>query len=121
MNLDLFCKSWLAAWTGNQPEHLRSFYSENAFYRDPARPNGLRGNEILPYFTKLLKLNPDWIWEVVEILPIQAGFCLKWKSSIPVGSKTIHETGLDIVEMTDGKIIRNEVWFDRVALMGHAR
>ncbi len=48
------CATWLAAWTGNHPENLIVFYSENAFYRDPAKPTGLRGHtELLPYLQQV--------------------------------------------------------------------
>ena len=32
----VFCDQWLPAWTGNNPELLISFYSEDAFYSDPS-------------------------------------------------------------------------------------
>ena len=69
------CNRWLPAWTGNTPEKLVEFYSEDAFYLDPAKPEGLRGHsELLPYFKKLLSANPNWKWEpravyVVEVTP----------------------------------------------------
>lgn len=108
-----FCDAWLSAWTGNQPEKLIAFYTEDAFYRDPAKPSGLRGHaEMLPYLTKLLAKNPDWTWKALEILPIEKGFVLKWEATIPAGGRVAVETGLDIVEITQGKIVRNEVFFD---------
>ncbi len=112
----LFCDLWLSAWTGNEPEKLRQFYCDDAFYRDPSRPNGIRGAELLPYFKSLLFHNPDWQWKALEIIPTQKGFCLKWMATIPLGSATIKEAGLDIVELRDGKISRNEVYFDRTAI-----
>ena len=116
-----FCRRWLAAWTGNQPEKLREFYTEDAYYRDPARPAGLQGPELLSYFRKLLARNPDWTWEAVETWPTPKGFCLKWKARIPAGTGVVEETGLDIVEMRDGRISRNEVYFDRAALIESAK
>jgi hypothetical protein len=110
---EVFCKKWLAAWTGNKPEYLRSFYSEDAHYRDPVMSIGISGAELLPYFTKLLSRNPDWHWEAVEILPTPKGFCLKWKASIPTAGKNVEVMGLDIVEIQNEKITRNEVYFDR--------
>jgi hypothetical protein len=108
-----FCDEWLAAWTGNQPDKLLAFYTESAFYRDPAKPNGLKGHsELLPYFTRLLAKNPDWAWKALEILPTEIGFVLKWEATIPVGGRVIVETGLDIVELKDGRISRNEVYFN---------
>ncbi len=112
------CEDWLASWTGNRPEVLLSFYADDVFYRDPGRPEGLHGREALTdYIRKLLAANPDWVWEAVEILPTEGGFCLKWRAAIPVGGGTLREEGLDIVEVTDGKIVRNEVFFDRTALL----
>ena len=109
-----FCTDWLGAWTGNQPEQLMTFYTEDAFYSDPATRNGLHGYEqLLPYFSKLLKYNPNWQWKALEIIETAKGFTLKWEATIPVGDTNIIEQGLDIVELRSGKISRNEVYFDR--------
>ncbi len=113
-----FCKHWLDAWTGNRPEVLLRFYSEDALYLDPARPRGLQGyDELRPYFEKLLAANPTWVWEVVEVFPTEHGFVLKWRATIPVGSEIIIEHGLDIVEWDGEKVTRNEVYFDRTKLL----
>jgi ketosteroid isomerase-like protein len=109
-----FCSDWLSSWSGNNPDGLIRFYSENAFYRDPANTEGLRGHiQILPYFKKLLASNANWKWEHVEVFPTGNGFVVKWKATIPVGRDVIVENGLDIVEIQRGKITRNEVYFDR--------
>lgn len=115
MNYDSFCKSWLDTWTGNRPQELLKFYHVDAFYSDPSKRNGLKGQaQLLPYFEKLLALNPNWKWEPVEIIPTLTGFTLKWKATIPIGNYFVEETGLDIVEIQDELIIRNEVYFDRL-------
>lgn len=120
--LEAFCRRWLAAWTGNEPQRLLDFYAADAFYRDPAKPHGLRGRgELVPYFTKLLAANSAWRWEVREVMPTAAGCTLKWQAHIPVGDKTVVEQGLDIVEIVDGKIVRNEVYFDRANWLLTAR
>ena len=107
-----FCNRWLPAWTGNKPELLVSFYSDDAFYSDPFIPQGLKGNErILKYFRKFVSYYPNWKYEYVEIFPTEKGFTLKWKVSLPINSDTIVDFGLDIVEISNDKIIRNEVYF----------
>jgi ketosteroid isomerase-like protein len=117
-SLEEFCDAWLASWTGNDPERLLAFYADDAAYRDPGSPKGLHGHAALrPYFGKLLAANPDWRWTREELIPTTAGFTLKWRAQIPVGGTVIEEVGLDIVEMADGRITRNEVYFDRTALL----
>jgi len=113
----IFAERWLAEWTGNRPEVLLQFYAPEAFYRDPARPQGLRGHAaLLPYFQRLLAANPAWVWTVTEVHPTAKGFTLKWHATIPAGDALIEEDGLDIVEVSDGLITRNEVYFNAVAL-----
>lgn len=112
-----FCDRWMAAWTGNRPERLIEFYAEDALYRDPARPHGLRGREeIYDYFVRLLARNPDWRWSVVDVWPLPGeGFVLKWRAHIPVGERFVEEVGVDLCELRDGRLWRNEVYFDRSA------
>lgn len=115
-NLQTFCDNWLAAWTGNNSEKLMTYYTEDAFYSDPAKRSGLNGHEeLLPYFSKLLGMNPAWKWKALEIMVTAKGFTLKWEASIPVGNRVVIEQGVDIVELRGEKICRNEVYFDRTA------
>lgn len=116
------CGRWLPAWTGNNPGDLIKFYATDAFYLDPTVKKGLKGHDqLLPYFTKLLGNNPDWKWSREEIFPTAKGFTLKWKAVIPVRNLEIVEYGLDIVEVAEGKITRNEVYFDTLALISAIR
>ena len=113
-----FSRRWLPVWTGNHPEELIRFYDVDAFYSDPAKREGLRGHgQLLPYFRKLLAANPGWVWELVEAIPTEKGFTGRWKAVIPVGNTVVTEYGVDIVEVADGKVTRNEVYFDRAALL----
>ena len=114
-----FAERWLPAWTGNNPELLASFYSEDAFYLDPAIPEGVKGKPVLlAYFRKLLAYNPDWVWSQLEGIPMEQGFLNKWLAHIPVGKKTLEITGVCLVQLNGtGKIKRNEVYFDRAQLL----
>ena len=114
-----FAEQWLPAWTGNDPERLASFYSDDVFYLDPAIPRGVRGKAALTrYFRKLLAYNPEWVWTHVDGIPLEDGFLNKWRATIPVGSRTLEIDGVCSVQLDDaGKIRRNEVYFDRSALL----
>ncbi len=114
-----FAETWLPSWTGNNPEHLASFYSEDAFYLDPAIPEGVKGKPaLIAYFRKLLAHNPNWVWKQVEGIPLEQGFLNKWRATIPVGGKVIEVVGVCFVQLDEeGKIRRNEVYFDRSKLL----
>jgi len=114
-----FAERWLPAWSGNDPELLARFYSDDARYVDPAIPGGVKGKTaLLDYFRKLLAYNPEWVWTQIEGIPMEDGFLNKWHASIPVGSKTIEVVGVCLVQLDQaGKIRRNEVYFDRAQLL----
>jgi len=47
-----FSSRWLPTWTGNEPEKLASFYSDETFYLDPGIPNGVKGKgELIAHHT----------------------------------------------------------------------
>ena len=114
-----FAEKWLPAWSGNNPELLAGFYSDDAFYLDPGIPDGVKGkNNLLAYFRKLLSVNPHWIWTQIEGIPMEGGFLNKWRAQIPVGPVTLEIVGVCFVQLDDaGKIRRNEVYFDRSRLL----
>jgi hypothetical protein len=114
-----FADRWLAAWTGNNPELLTSFYSDDAFYLDPGIPHGVQGKPaLLAYFRRLLAYNPNWVWKQIEGIPMEGGFVNKWLARIPVGEDVLEVVGVCFVQLcAEGKIKRNEVYFDRTQLL----
>ena len=94
-----FASRWLPAWTGNDPEKLAGFYSDDCFYLDPGIQYGVKGKaELLLYFKKLLSQNPSWIWTQIEPIPMEGGFLNKWLAKIPVGQKVIECVGVCFVQ-----------------------
>jgi ketosteroid isomerase-like protein len=114
-----FTDRWLPAWTGNDPERLASFYAEDVFYSDPQVPDGVRGREALTrYFTALLARFPDWVWTNTEAIPMEGGFLNVWHATIPMeGELTVECDGVCTVQLRDGLIARNQVYFDRSELL----
>ncbi len=114
-----FAARWLSAWTGNRPKELAVFYADDAFFLDPGRPLGIEGKEqLLAYFTKVTGNNPTWTWSLVEAIPIEDGFLGKLAACIPVGDKNMECVGLCFLQFNaDGKIKRNEIYFDRTELI----
>lgn len=111
--LESLCDDWLAAWTGPDPDKLVGFYTEDCFYKDPAKPEGIQGRKHLRgYFAKLLEQHSDMIWRREELFPIEGGFTLKWSASIPCGEEVVEAEGLDVLLLDGGRISHNEVYFD---------
>jgi ketosteroid isomerase-like protein len=113
-----FADRWLPAWSGNRPEHLVSFYTDDVFYSDPAVPLGVRGRAaLLAYFTKLLARNPSWAWTQRDSIPMENGFLNLWHAKIPAGERVLEVHGVCTVQLRDGLIYSNQVFFDRTELL----
>ena len=58
------------------------------------------------------------VWEQIEGIPMADGFLNKWRASIPVGAHVLEVVGVCLVQLdAEGRIRRNEVYFDRTPLM----
>jgi len=109
-----FCARWLHAWSTKNVSKLLSFYTGDSYYQDPTKPRGITGSvNLRQYLEKLFSATPPWTWEEVELYPTPKGFVLKWKATFAHKPQPLIEYGMDIVELTQGKISRNEVYFDR--------
>jgi steroid delta-isomerase-like uncharacterized protein len=109
-----FASRWLPAWTGNDPEKLVSFYSDDAYYQDHTIPQGVKGrDELLAHFRTLLSQSPNQVWTQIEAIPMEGGFLNKWLAKIPVGEKIVECIGVCLIQFDDNnKIRRNETYFD---------
>jgi hypothetical protein len=117
-----FCAHWLPAWNGNDPERLLSFYSEDAFYSDPAVPSGLAGHEQLrTYFRRLLAAYPHWVWVHRRSLPVPEGFLNFWDATLTASANAPSWSGVCVVQIRGGLIFRNEVFLDRSAMPSPGR
>lgn len=115
--LETYLGKWIKSWSGNEPQKLIKFYSANAYFQDPLNPKGLtKKKEIEPYFKKLLAKNPNWEWEITEVIPNKKGCIVKTEAVVPHKKKKVKVSCVDILEMKGKKIVRNEVYFDRSKL-----
>jgi len=117
---------WFPLWVDGNAEKVVEVYSEDVVFKDPARPGGIFGKKaFLEYVTKVLKAFRRWDWDVKEIIPYDEGdgFIIIWNVTVTVaatGGKAAFP-GIDLVWTRDGKIARNEVYFDRSVLLAEMR
>lgn len=115
MSTQTLISEWLGAWSAGDAEKLLSFYRPAAYYQDPSCPQGLRGHEQMrPYFTKLLKAYPGWRWAQDQLFTGDQGLTLRWSVSWAEPWRQAIQ-GLDWITLRDGRIDRNEVYFDASA------
>jgi ketosteroid isomerase-like protein len=119
-NLSSFINNWLDAWTVQDIDKLLSFYAADMEYLDPNNRGELKGCDAFrAYVGKLFSAWPKMTWAAKDIFRHSdgGGCTVTWRAEItkPDGKILILD-GMDLVFISDGKITRNEVYFDRFRL-----
>jgi ketosteroid isomerase-like protein len=119
--LDNLTEKFLSAWNSQDVDDLLACYTEDCIYRDPNTKGTVNGQAALGrYLTKLFR-NWKMHWSLREFFPFREedGGAFLWHASLTpsTGGTTIEVDGMDLVIIRGDRIYRNEVYFDRLALM----
>lgn len=120
-NVEL-AERFLSAWNDQDVERVLACYTPDVVYRDPNTRGEVRGRDALRRY--LTKLFASWQmhWELREPpyrLEGTAGSAALWRATLrrKDGMDTVEIDGMDFVELEDGLMKRDEVYYDRVALI----
>ncbi len=115
-------ESILSAWNSQDVDKVVSCYTQDCVYRDPNTRGAVEGQEALRrYLTRLFE---RWKmhWSMREFFPFAdgSGGAFLWHAGLTPasGGKTAEIDGMDLAVIREGKLSRNEVYFDRMALFG---
>ncbi len=114
----------LSAWNEQDVEGVVSYYTEDCVYLDPNTRGPVEGHDALRSYLTSLFAQWKMHWSCRELFLLADGksSAFLWHAKLtPVsGGKTFEIDGMDLAIVRDGKLCRNEVYFDRMALLGNA-
>ena len=112
----------LSAWNEQDVETVLSCYTEDCVYLDPNTRGPVVGREALRrYLTKLFaRWRMTWSRREVFLLADGDGTAFLWHAKLTpaAGGRTAEVDGMDLALVRDGRLSRNEVYFDRMGLFG---
>ncbi len=115
--VDLF----LGAWNKQDVDLVADTYTEDVFYRDPNTRGPIQGRDDFKRYLAKLFDAWDMTWSLREAFIFEGGggCAALWHASIKKagGEKTAEIDGMDLVLVSGDRISRNEVYFDRAALL----
>ena len=115
---------FLGAWNSQEVDRVVGVYTPDVAYRDPNTRGEVRGAEAMRRY--LTKLFAAWKmeWSLREAYPLTGGggYAVLWRATLQraAGGPKAGVEGMDLVVMRGDLIARNEVYFDRAALMAVA-
>lgn len=110
----------LAAWNSQDVERLVACYTADTEYRDPNTRGPVRGAAALRrYLTKLFaQWRMHWTMREAHLFDDQQGCAVLWRATLrrATGGAAVEIDGVDYVEVRDGLVARNDIYFDRALL-----
>jgi len=112
----------LSAWNRQDVEGVLACYTEDCVYLDPNTRGPVVGHEALRRYLSRLFQQWKMHWSLREFFLLEdgSGGAFLWHAQLTPasGGKTAEIDGMDLVAVREGKLSRNEVYFDRMALFG---
>ena len=111
----------LDAWNTHDVERVVACYTPDLVYRDPNTRGEVRGAHAFRRY--LTKMFASWRmhWSAREVFPLDGtdGAAILWRATLtPVGGGiTVEVQGMDLSVLEGDRLKRNEVYFDRAALL----
>ncbi len=110
----------IAAWNDHDVDAVVACYTPDLVYIDPNTRGAVEGADAMRrYLTKLFD-RWEMHWTVKQIFPLADldGSAALWRASLTARAtgRTAEIDGMDLVLIEDGKVKRNEVYYDRAAL-----
>jgi len=112
----------LSAWNRQDVDGVVSCYTEDCVYLDPNTRGPVAGHEALRKYLSRLFQQWKMHWSLREFFLFADGngVAFLWHAQLTPasGGKTAEIDGMDLAVVRGGKLCRNEVYFDRMALFG---
>lgn len=111
---------FLSAWNSQDVDKVLSCYTEDCIYLDPNTGGSVSGHEALRKYLNRLFQQWKMHWSLREffLFADQKGGAFLWHAKLTPakGGKISEIDGMDLVIVREGRMCRNEVYFDRMVL-----
>ncbi len=112
----------LSAWNSQDVEGVVSCYTEDCVYLDPNTRGPVVGRDAFRrYLSRLFqRWQMDWSLREFFLFEDGSGGAFLWHAQLTPasGGRTAEIDGMDLVMLRGEQLSRNEVYFDRMAVLG---
>jgi ketosteroid isomerase-like protein len=117
MNLLDIVRRYFDLWNSHDPAQVVSLFAPDGTYRDPAVPEGLKGEAIGEYVRQLIAMMPDLSFEIISLVATgEHGAVAEWLMHGNVSAGEIALPGADFFELVGDHIQAIHGYFDQSTL-----
>jgi len=114
------CEKFLSEWTSQDVERVLATYTDDVCYVDPNTRGAVIGADNLRRYLKKLFSAWEMTWALREarLFADGGGCAVLWHATFKKagGGKMVEADGMDFVLVENGRVKKNEVYFDRAVL-----
>jgi len=111
---------FLDAWNLQDVERVVDIYTDDVRYLDPNTRGAVEGADALRRYLRKLFARWTMHWSLREafLFDDRDGCAILWRARLTPadGGGTVEIDGMDLAVVRNGRLARNEVYFDRAAL-----
>jgi ketosteroid isomerase-like protein len=111
---------FLDAWNSQDVERVVAIYTDDVRYVDPNTRGAVEGSDAMRRYLRKLFARWTMHWSLREAFLFRdgEGCAILWRARLEPagGDKGVEVDGMDLAVVQGGRLVRNEVYFDRTAL-----
>jgi len=120
-------QAYFDAWTAHDGQRLAALFVDDGIYEDPTTPIRLMPNDLTAVIHSLAAQFSDFAFEVVDVVEASGKAAVEWilrgandgpiKTGVPATGRKLLLSGVDVLEIAEGKILAARRIYDRRAMM----
>ncbi len=111
-----FVRRYAAAWASREAGIMATLWHEDGQLHHPALSAPIPGRLVAVNNDNTKRLIPDFEWSLLDWAAQGDVVFLHWRNRATIGGKSHEWTGVDRMELRDGRIARENVYFDTVPI-----
>ncbi len=111
-----FVRRYTAAWASREPNVMAALWHDDGELHHPALSAPIRGDRVASNNDNTKGQLPDFEWSLLDWAAQGNVVFLHWRNCATIGGKRHEWTGVDRMELREGRIMREDVYFDTVPL-----
>ena len=111
-----FVERYVAAWASREPGIMRPLWHPDGELHHPALSAPIPGSLVAANNDNTKRAFPDFEWSLLDWAASGQVVFLHWRNRATIRGTRHEWTGVDRMELRDGRIVREDVYFDTIPL-----
>ena len=115
-DIETFVGRYAAAWASREPGVMAELWHADGELHHPALSAPISGDRVASNNDNTKRNVPNFQWSLLDWAARGNVVFLHWRNCATIGGKQHEWTGVDRMELREGRIVREDVYFDTIPI-----